>query len=437
MSRQDTDKGSSGKKAGRSLLASSLWRLIQILTAGGFGALYALIYTTRLSQADYATYGVAFTMGSLLTLACNFGLQQTANRFIAKERGAKRLGHIKAYIKSSYLAVLCFSLGTFLLTFALQLYLASFFDEREDRFLLVVIIAANSALAGVSLLSQGILEGFGKFRKVMVLNLCLHLVQITLLGLLLLGRLDVVSVLLVEVAVRLVGVALFGVFVANRYRRLPKADHPPAVTGRILRYGLPIFLNAIGGFLYTKIDVLFVKAYLETSDTANYFLMMYIFNFPLQALGAYIFVLNTEISVCVGEGSYDRIRSLFWRSEKMGALIGLGLAGAFFGASYGVQALLPDYGGTAHLMRLISPLIVVKCIAQIASGGFMVSLGRVRVMALLTISGGLLNVALNFVMIPPWGVDGAVYSTLLGHTLVGIATMIYVVLALRRGKLEA
>ena len=108
----------------------------------------------------------------------------------------------------------------------------------------------------------------------------------------------------------------------------------------------------------------------------------------------------------------------------------------FVCASYGVTWILPEYAGAAALMRLIAPLLLVKCVCQIASGAFMISLGRVRMMASLSVFGGFLNMGLNLFFIPWFGVNGAVYSTLIGHTLVGIATMIYVGHVLRHLQLK-
>ncbi len=408
---------------------------MQIMSTGGFGVLFALIYTKSLSKTDYAAYGITVTLCGLLTMVTNFGLRQTVNRFVATQRGAGQLSDIRGYIRSSFLTTLGICLAVVAVVLSLSHVLTGFYQGRSDGHIVIVILALSAGFMGISLLFQGILEGFGEFRRVMLLNFAIHAFQLLLLALLLLGELTVVRVLVAEAVVQCLGMLLFGHTVLGQYRTLPAGPPPPGATGQLLRFGFPIFLNALGGFLYTKVDVLFVEHFLGPGDTADYFLMMYIFNFPLQALGAYIFVLNTEISVCVGEGRGERIRRLFTRSEKVAALVGMGLAAVFAGASYGVAWVLPEYDGTASLMRLISPLIMVKCVAQIASGAFMISLGRVRTMAAFTISGGVVNVALNFVFIPAFGVDGAVYSTLLGHSLVGITVFVYVWRALRRLEL--
>jgi O-antigen/teichoic acid export membrane protein len=421
------------EKENRSLLFHSLWRLAQIMSSGGFTIVYVAFYTASLSKENWGVYGVAITIGQLLQGASNFGLRQTVTRFIAKARGEKNPGHIREYIRVGFKVSLVISAAALLLTLAFTGVLTSFFDGRADRFAIVLLIGATTFLAGISLFLQGVLEGLAKFKNVMLLNFTLNLLQLGLLALLLIGELSVTKVLATEMIIMASSIPIYGLQVLKQYGSLPRtADVPPKVVRTFLSYGLPLFINLLGGFLYTQSDVLFVQKFLTVDDTANYFFMQRIFGFPFQALGAYIFVLNTEIAVCYGANDFPRIRALFAKSEKWGVFAGLAIAGAFYMFSFAVEGLMPEYKGAAHLIRLISPLIVIKCVAQIASGAFMISLGKVKTMAAFTVLGGLTNVALNLAFIPAFGVDGAVYSTLVGHSVVGMASFFFVIYTLRR-----
>ena len=87
-------------------------------------------------------------------------------------------------------------------------------------------------------------------------------------------------------------------------------------------------------------------------------------------------------------------------------------------------------------MLLAAPLLLIKCVAQIASGAFIVSLGKPTAMAVLTGVGAVTNLALNFIFIPRYGLDGAVYSTLIGHTAMGLLTLPYVLHHVRQVHLN-
>jgi len=278
----------------------------------------------------------------------------------------------------------------------------------------------------------------GEFRKVMRSNAILNILQAVCLAILFIFDYTVVTILTIELFIMLVSIAVYGIPVMHEvipYRNSHESSW--GMLTELLRYCVPVFLNSIGGFLYTKADVLFVKHYLAEGETADYFLMMYIFGFPLQALGAYIFVLNTEISICIGRQDIARIWHLFLKSEFMGAKFGLILTPLFILASYIVVWIFPEYAGTGHLMRLISPMVFIKCVSHMASGAFMLSMGWVKFMACSTIAGGLLNIALNFLFIPVWGVEGAVYSTLIGHTVTALTTLIFVFVSLKKLKNSA
>lgn len=421
------------KSQNRNLIVNSLWRLAQILAGGGFAALFSFVYTVFLTKSDYAAYGVAFTLNSLFQLAASFGMRLTLNRSIATAVGAGEESRIRAYIRTGFRVSLVFSILTTLLTLALSAYLATFFEDRDDKMRIITVTAITVGAAGVSLLLQGALEGLGEFKKVMQLTFSVSSLQLILLGLLLLGHMTVLRIVMIECIVMLSSIVIYGVPVYRKYRGLPAGEGPaPGLARQMLAFGAPLFLNTVGGFLYTKVDVLFIKYYLTSNETADYFLMSYIFQFPLQALGAYLYVLNTEVAKCLGQKDWHRILSLFKKSIRISGAMGLGMSIAFIGASFVIVWVLPQYAGTGHLMRLISPMLVVKFVASVASGAFMVSLGKVKLMAALTISGGLLNVLLDYLFIPSMGVDGAVYSTMIGHTLVGMLTVVFVVRVLRR-----
>jgi O-antigen/teichoic acid export membrane protein len=238
--------------------------------------------------------------------------------------------------------------------------------------------------------------------------------------------------MLLEVAISWISVVVLGIQVRGELREIPPQGYSSAITREVLVFGLPLIINKFGGFLFSRVDIFFVRSYLEATDVADYFLLLNLFDFPLRALSAYIFVLATDVAHEHGAGERASLLKRFYRAEGFGLLVGLGLSVAFFLASFLVPVILPEYGGTAQLMRLMSPLLVLKAVAQVASGGFMISLGRPRAMAALTLVGGALNVLLNMLLIPSYGTAGAVYATLIGHSAVGGFGVLYVYWGVRR-----
>jgi O-antigen/teichoic acid export membrane protein len=427
----------SAAESSGSLLSHTLWRLAQVLSGGGFGAIFALIYVTELERTEFGVYGLALTVSQLCRIGANFGLRATVNRFVATARGALENSSIRGYVRAGLAASVAATAVTLLLFGGATPWLTDLFAGSERVFTILLLVIFLVAANGISLTIQGALEGLGRFKDVMLINLCVNSAQLLLLGALFLVGFEVSLVLAIEVCVTVAGALGYGFRLRVLCRELPPPeDGLRRYLRPLLLMAAPILINAIGGFLYTKVDMLFVKAYLTYDDLADYFLMSYIFNFPLQALGAYIYVLNTEVSVSYGARKIARIRALFWRSERVALFIGVGLALLFFGCSFVVEWILPEYGGAAHLMRLISPLIAVKCLTHIASGAFLVSLGRAKMLMTFTLVGGGVNMLLNWALIPLFGVDGAVYSTLIGHTASGLATATYIVIILSRLKPE-
>ena len=413
-----------------SLRKNTLWRLAQVIGTGGFNAIYVLIYTALLTKSDYGQYGTIVAVIGVLALMALIGMRQAVIRFIALARGKGELGRVRAYAKSSLWLAGWGCAALIAAGWVATPYLVRRYGWSVELSLTVSVYVTARVFSN---LLQGILEGAGRFQDVSVRVLSLNLVQLTLLLLLALVGLDLRRVLSVECLVLTFGVVVY----ARQVHREVLSTLPPepdvlGVRRELLWFGLPLLVNGLGGFLYGRVDMLFIRAYLKPEDCADYFLMLNLFDFPLLALGAHIYVLSTDVAHALGSGDMRRIRQLFWRSEKMGLGLGLAAAAAFFGASFVIPFILPSYRSAMVLMRLAAPLLVVKCVAQIASGAFMVSLGRTKSMATFTIVGGAVNVALDFWLVPLYGTRGGVYSTLMGHTLIGLLTLAYVLRNVRR-----
>lgn len=417
-------------RPGADLKKDSLWRLAQVIGGSGFAALYLLLYAQVIEKKEFGVYGMLVVgMGVLQTVA-GAGLRQAITRFVAHTRGQGALGRLRQFAVQGFRLTVMTTLATLLLSWGIyELWSTDFADVPRSLALLVVL----SVLARVPrFLLQGILEGLGQFRSVAVSLLGMNVAQLVLiLGGALVG-LNVFRILLLEAVVAWLGALIFGAQVRRKMLTLPKLRYNPLVTREALLFGVPLVINAIAGFLYSRVDVFFIRKYLEASDVADYFLMLTLFQFPLRALNSYIFVLSVDVSRAHGAAQYKSILQMFYKAEGFGLLSGLGLAAVFVLASFVVPLILPEYQGAALLMRLVAPVLVVKCVAQVASGAFLVSLGRPRAMAGLSLVGGLVNVVLDIVLIPRFGSPGAVYATLIGHTVIGVAGIAFILTGVRR-----
>ena len=356
-------------------------------------------------------------------------MRQAVTRSVAHARGQKALGRLRQFALQGFGLTLLTTAATLVVALAVYgMWHARFEDVSVKLALLVAVLVGGRV---PMLLLQGVLEGLGRFRSVSISLLGLNCVQLCLvLGGAWVG-LDVFRILLLEAVVVWLGMLVLGSQVRRQVAAYPKPGWSPAISRETLIFGAPLVINALAGFLYSRVDIFFIRKYLEATDVADYFLMLNLFDFPLRALSSFIFVLGTDVARAHGAGQRAGILRMFYKAEGFGLVLGLGLFAVFFAASFLVPFVLPEYGGTSQLMRLMAPVLIIKCVAQVASGAFMVSLGRPRAMAALTLLGGITNVVLDVLLIPRFGTSGAVYSTLIGHTTMGVFGVLYVLAGVR------
>jgi len=417
----------------KSLVLNSLWRLLLAASQMIFQGAFVAVYTIFMTKDDYGLYGAAITLSNMFQLVAVFGLREAIVRLLAFARGANQQERMRSYIRRGLHLSLSFSLGASTLMLLLGPWLAGYLEQGDEWFRLLLLLAWITCALGIGGFLQGIIEGVQEFKTHTKVRIALQFVQLVLLVILTLAGLNVHIVLLLIAVIATLQAAAFGWIVFDRiWKRLPVPAAPGKVGREILGYGAPLFINAVGGFLYTYVDILFIHSWLTLQDTADYFFMYTLFELPLRALASYVFVLHTEVSRCAGEKDFGRIKKLFRRSVAGASLMGVLSAAAFFCIGVLIDKWFIRYAGAVPLIKTMAPLFIIKIVAQVASGAFLVSLGRAGLLAVLTVTSGLVNVVLDVLWIPSNGTLGAVYATLVGHGTMGVLTLILVVMYIHK-----
>jgi O-antigen/teichoic acid export membrane protein len=218
-----------------------------------------------------------------------------------------------------------------------------------------------------------------------------------------------------------------------------RSIRPHGPTARTLfGRGLQLHLNTIGAFLFTQTSVLILNGYRSPAEVGFYQLAIQLLNFTLvfaTSLGAVSYGIVADHGP---DGAWPQQRQLLAFSVLLAG--GMAVAGAFLapvaiGVIAGI-AFLPS----VELFRIVVFALVGATFSSVLASQW-IARGLFWQTAVITLAVGLLSLASDFLLIPLYGMHGAVVSTLLTYGLSVLANGAMAVWVERRwrrglGRLE-
>ncbi len=195
---------------------------------------------------------------------------------------------------------------------------------------------------------------------------------------------------------------------------------------KILKVSTPMALSAISFFLMQSVDIILLSKYESYDVVAYYGVAVKISIASSLVLASVTILLGPKISELYEKGARIALRKMLATGTKIivllsfpGIVILLLFPGFFlniFGASY-------DIASTALTILLLAQLLVSFCgPAPI----YLNMTGRQQVLNKIIFFGLLLNIVLNVVLIPRYGMNGAALATAISMLVWNVIAVLYV-----------
>lgn len=399
----------------RSFLTDSAIYAIPILVSRGLSFLLVPLYTRVLSPADYGSLDLLVVFAAIVNLTVALEVSQGVARFYAGELDPQRK---VAYASSAFWFTLgCYSLFA-LIALILTRSVASLVMGQpgmETAYKIGIIYIWINGLfnliqnqfrwelrsrnyAGVSLLMSFVTAGVSVW-----LTYLLHWGLIGLLLGMVIGNLS--------------GVVLGLWWLRNSI----EFRFDTARLGEMLLFSSPLVFSGIGVWISNYADRIMINHYLSTSDVG-----LYGIGFRLSSIAGLVMIgfqgaLTPLVYTYHNKAETPRQLALIFRVFLVFALL------MFLGLSLFAKDILrllttePFYGGSVVVIYLV-PAILLAQMNIFAPGIDLAKKTHLHIW--INIGGALLNIALNYFLIPPLGIVGAGLSTLVGYLGVFTAYMI-------------
>ena len=241
------------------------------------------------------------------------------------------------------------------------------------------------------------------------------------------GSLDAFYIFLFQI----LGSSISLLWVHHRFKTFGSID-PPDKEGlrRLIQEGFPLALTALSWIVYFKIDILMIGNLLDRTQSGYYEVAYKILELTFLIPNVIMSVYFREL--VLKQGTAEVVRT-FWK----GALFLLVPSLAVLLISqlivpHAVDLFLrPDQKIVASVFGILAWSIPVCYLGHLTTQMLVVQ-GRRKTYLAIMLSGALINVLLNYYLIPEFLMDGAAYATLLTEGFILLTTCFFCILFLYR-----
>ena len=202
---------------------------------------------------------------------------------------------------------------------------------------------------------------------------------------------------------------------------------PRAVRARTLRHAASVFVGTLVTLVvFRRSEFFFLNHYATDRDIALYsvaFSVMSTLVLVPEALGA---VLTPAAATLLGAGQMDRIRSGYARALRL-VLLG-SLPAVAVGIALGPELVTLLFGpgfrdSRIPLLILLAPFPLIPLMST--SFALIEGLGKVKFPLVAGVASAVLNVALDFALIPSYSTNGAAAANSIAQGISAVAILVY------------
>ena len=370
-----------------------------------------IIIVRNLSTADYGIYSLVISFAFTLCYLSSLGIPQSIIYFVGKRITELNIVFSTTLFLYIFLGTSVILLGSIFKEYPLETFLK---DVPPEYFLLILILYSFTLLDSFLLSLVRGLKDFLLFNFRRLLTPASNLIGIILL--IVLSDLSLKSCLLVFLATSIVSV------IWTFWKVIPVDFLSTAIKWQpakaFLRYGMKSHVQLIVGHFVYQIDIYIIAYLLGAKQVAFYNIAVGIASllwFLPDTIGLVLFPTLTSVH---DDADIHSFTARICRNS----LIIVGVAALFlcFVGKYLIQVLYGvEYLQSLYAMLLILPGIVGMSLYKILARNFS-SRNRQQISILAGVISLLMNIVLNFLWIPKYGIEGAAFASTVSYCLAGM-----------------
>ena len=381
------------------------------------GAILTVLLARLLDPDGYGLFYLSLSILGSVQLLGRLGIPKSAARYITeyKEQDPSQIRHIIVFSLVLNVGLLAF------VSFALILsaeWIAEFMGEPELTLLLLIGVL-HIIFAALKSYSRSILQGFEAIKPAAITYAVDNSTRLLLaVGLVVLGY-GAVGALVGYVLAHVIGTVLgLGYIYSRFYRSLESGVVKSGIRRRITEYSVSLAGTDTATVLDKRVDTILVGFFVGPIGVAYYTIGKQVISFvktPISALG---FSISPTIEAERAKGNPDTAVKLYEEALSHSLLLYIpAAAGLILVAEPLVELVFgTDYLGAVLVLQILALYVVLKSVTSLTSHT-LDFLGRARERAIIKLISAVLNILLNILLIPRYGVPGAALATVITFSL--------------------
>jgi len=376
----------------------------------------SIIIARFLGPKGQGIYSLAILLPSLLIIFTNFGIDSASIYFIGKKKYSPR-----EVFGGNIIFTVLLSVSAILIGLIIIFFLSDRFFQGVEKIYLFLALSLIPFTLFFNFISH-ILLGLQKIKKYNIVFFLQSFFFLTLVGILLLGlRFGIEAVILAQVAsYLLVGIILFFIIRKEAGGLIFKINK--RYFKNILSYGFKVYLTNTFNFLHYRIDQFLINIFLNPIAVGFYYVAV--------RLSEAVWLLSSSVGTVlfpkiVSETDQKRLKEftpLVCRNVVFVTLLIVILLLIFshwiivlFYSEEFLESIKP------FQILLIGSLLIAEW--RILAND-LTARGKPIINTYITGFSVILNIILNIIFIPKWGIIGAAWATVISYSAVAVITTI-------------
>ena len=362
-------------------------------------------------------YSYWMSLIGYFTLCADFGLEDYGSRLIAKQRDNK-----EEYSKTFYEIMICrILLGFGLLILFFSLNFAGVFGKSN----IVIFSILSLHIIATSISPFFLFTGLERFKEITIRTFVLKLLLVVLIFLCVKSKDDFINYIIIYACVVLSGPILM---IPYLFKMVNKPSFKNLHLLVHFKKTIVFFIPILSINFYTLIDKSMIMRITQNKAENGYFEQAYkLINVINNALNALNLLMLSRISYLYEIKDYEEIQNKTRKSFRLLFLIALPCV---FGLELVSKYFVPMFFGaefikSTYIIYILAPTILLISLRNLIQSIYFIPRNKISISNSFIITGVVVNVLLNLVLIKYYGSIGAAISYLISEIVIASLMIIY------------